>query len=196
MRTTCYAPLLMVVAMIPVSPGIAGWKFLEANKPVQIGTMTVVPITDWNQAGVRPGKQGVTWTQDGSGLNGVEFFSAVPSGQSLYRERNAKQNPMPKYDSLMLAPDLVDFFERSFRVQNQVTDLVVEQSAPVTFGGHRGIAVRYRYSLPNDDLKRRGVARLAVVNKQLFVANFHAPELHYFSAGLPQAEAMMDGARF
>lgn len=188
--------LMACLAVTLASPAIAGWKLLEAQKPVQVGTMTVTPTTDWNQASARPGKQGVAWTQDGFGLNGLEFFAAVPTGQPLYRERSAKQNPMPRYDSTMLLPDLADFFERSFRAQNDVTDFVVEGGEPATFGGHKGIIVRYRYSLPNDTLKRRGVARLAVVDKQLFVGNFYGPELHYFPTGLPQAEAIMDGARF
>lgn len=96
----------------------------------------------------------------------------------------------------MLAPDLADFFERSFRVQHPVADFAVEEIKPTEFGSHRAIAIRYRYSLTNDNLKRRGVARLAVVDRRLFVGNFYAPELHYFSAGAPQAEAIMDSARF
>lgn len=188
--------LIVLLAIAFASPATAGWKLLKADQPVQIGTMTVTPSADWNQAGARPGKQGFAWTQDGFGLNGMEFFAGVSAGQPLYRERSVKQNPMPHYDSSMLLPDLVDFFERSFRVQGQLTDFVVESSEPATFGGHKGMTLRYRYSLPNDRLKRRGVARLAVVDKQLFVGNFYGPELHYFPAGLPQAEAMLDSARF
>ncbi|CAN5198751.1 hypothetical protein BH10PSE13_BH10PSE13_04610 [soil metagenome] len=188
--------VFLIGAIACACPATAGWKLVVANAPVQIGTMTVTPAADWNQASARPGKQGTAWTQDGFGLNGLEFFAAVVPGQSLYRERSAKQNPMPKYDSTMLLPDLADFFERSFRVQNNVTDFAVEEVKPATFGGHAGIAVRYRYSLANDELKRRGVARLAVVDKQLFVGNFFAPEVHYYPAGLSQAEAMMDAARF
>ena len=196
MRFVRQGALIVSALIAAVSPASAGWKLVPANAPVQVGTMTVTPATDWNQASARPGKQGAAWTQDGFGLNGLELFAAVPSGQPLYRERSAKQNPMPKYDNGMLLPDLADFFERSFRVQNALTDFVVEDVTPAKLGGHAGIAVRYRYSMANDGLKRRGVARLAVVDKQLFVGNFYAPELHYYAAGLPQAEAMMDSARF
>lgn len=189
-------PLAAVAALSLSSPAIAGWKLLQATAPVQIGTMTTTPGRDWNQASGRPGKQGVTWTQDGLGLNGLELFAGVASGQPLYKERSAKQNPMPRYDATMLAPDLADFFERSFRVQNNISDFAVEAIESNPFGGHKGITIRYRYSLPNDELKRRGIARLAVAGKKLFVANFYAPELHYFSAGLSEVQAIMDSARF
>lgn len=178
------------------SPVMAGWKLLPASQPVQVGAMSITPTADWNQASLRPGKQGVMWTQDGFGLDGLEFFAGVGSGQPLYRERSAKQNPMPKYDNAMLAPDLADFFERSFRVQNNLADFAVEEVKPANFGGHAGIAVRYRYTLANDELRRRGIARLAIVNKQLFVGNFYAPDLHYFSAGAEKAEAIMETAHF
>ncbi len=195
-RVVPYATLVASLALTMACPARAGWKLVEAGKPMQVGKMTITPTSDWNQASARPGKQGVAWTQDGLGLNGIEFFAAVPAGQPVYRERSAKRNPMPRFDATMLLPDLVDLFERSFRVQNQVTELVVEQSKPAVFGGHQGMMVRYRYNLPNDTLKRRGIARLAIVDKQLFMGNFYGPELHYFPSGLLQAEAMMDSARF
>lgn len=185
-----------IAASCFASPATAGWKLLNSAKPVRVGSMAVIPQSDWNQASARPGKQGAAWTHDGFGLNALEFFGGVPAGQPLYRERNAKRNPMPKYDSAMLAPELVEFFERSFRVQNQVADFAVEEIKPVSFGGRQGVMVRYRYTLVNDELGRRGVARLATADRKLFAANFHAPELHYFPAGLPEAEALMDSIRF
>ena len=103
---------------------------------------------------------------------------------------------MPKFDSTMLLPDLADFFERSFRLQNNLSDYTVDETRPARFGGHAGLLVRYHYSLPNDELLRQGLVRLAVARGRLFVANFAAPQLHFFNAGLPEAEAMMDSARF
>lgn len=103
---------------------------------------------------------------------------------------------MPKFDRTMLLPDLADFFERSFRVQNQVSDFTIEHSAPVMLLGQRGIAVQYRYTLPNDDLVRRGEVRMATVDNKLYAVDFQAPALHYFDAGLPEAQAIMDAAHF
>ncbi len=177
-------------------PALAGWKIVEARKPLTVETVTLTPATNWNRASARPGKHGVALTHDGFNLDALEIFSGVSAGEPLYRERSAKRNPMPKFDSAMLPTDLADFFERSFRVKGELTDFTVEKVAPADFGGHRGVALRYRYSMPQDSLVRQGVVRLAVVKGKLYAANFYAPRLHYFPAHLPEVEAMLDGARF
>ena len=193
----CRRPIIFAAALLAAwSPSAsAGWKLMSAKQTAQVDGLTVTPERDWNQGG-RPGKQGRVWTQDGTGLNALEFFSAIPAGGSLYKERDKKSNPMPKFDSGLLLPELADFFERSFRAANQVSDFTITESAPTDIGGKKGLLVRYRYTMPNDELTRLGEARLAVVEGKLFVANYYAPQLHYFGAGLPEAQAMMQRAKF
>jgi hypothetical protein len=193
-RCAFVAALMIVVSS--TSPVSAGWKLVPAQKAVDLTGFKVTPTSDWNQASARPGKQGRAWTHDGFGLNMVEFFAGVPSGQPIYRERNRKRNPMPKFDKSMLLPDLADLFERSFRVNNQLSDFTALQSEPASFGAHRGLRLSYRYTLPNDELVRLGEARMAVVKGRFYLANYHAPELHYFSSGLAEAQVMMDTAQF
>ncbi|WP_215350037.1 hypothetical protein [Sphingopyxis soli] len=176
-------------------PASAGWKLVSGNQVARVDSLSITPQSDWNQGG-RPGEQGRVWTQDGVGLNAIEFFSAVPQGAPLYKERDKKNNPMPKFDSKLLLPELADFFERSFRAQNQVSDFTILESTPTDIGGRKGLAVRYRYTLPNDELTRLGEARMAVVEGKLYVTNFYAPQLHYFDAGLPEARAIMERTRF
>lgn len=183
-------------ALLVGSPAFAGWKLLPASKPVAVGTMTIVPQTDWNRASNRPGKQGDVWTHDGLSLNAIEFFAGVPAGAPLYQERDRKHNPLPKFDPAMLLPDYADFFERSFRTANGLSDFTVIETAPAKLGEHSGIVMRFRYSEPDDELQRSGIARLAVVNGKLYCATFRAPTLHYFDAGLAEALAMMDSAKF
>ncbi|MDO9367308.1 MAG: hypothetical protein Q7T68_01945 [Sphingopyxis sp.] len=192
-----FRPMIFVAAALAAwSPSAsAGWKLMSAKQTAQVDGLKVTPESDWNQGG-RPGKQGRVWTQDGTGLNALEFFSAIPVGGSLYKERDKKNNPMPKFDSGLLLPELADFFERSFRAANQLSDFTILESAPTDIGEKKGLLVRYRYTMPNDELTRLGEARLAVVAGKLFVANYYAPQLHYFSAGLPEAQAMMQRARF
>ncbi|MDB5724085.1 MAG: hypothetical protein JWQ16_839 [Novosphingobium sp.] len=188
--------VLLPIAACCATPAQAGWKLIPAQRQAAVGAILVSPSSDWNQASARPGPQGLDWTHDGFDLNHFELFAGVPSGQSLYKERNRKLNPMPKFDSTILLPDLADFFERSFRVQNHISDYIVDETRPVAFGEHAGLMVRYHYSLPNDELVRQGLVRLAVVKGKLFVANFHAPQLHYFGAGLAEAQEIMDSAHF
>ena len=187
---------LLCAALVVAAPARAGWKQLNADQPVKVGGMTLSPSSDWNQGGSVLAKPGVSWTHDGFDLNAFEVFPGVPAGKPLYKERSRKNNPMPKFDPTLLLPELADFFERSFRAGKGVTDFTVEASDPAPFAGGQGLEVHYRYSLPNDELVRRGVARLAVVDKKLYAATFYAPEVHYFAAGLPEAKSLMDKARF
>lgn len=186
---------IALLAVTPPTQAVAGWKLIPSNRPVAVDGISVTPLSDWNQASSRPGKQGRAWTQDGFALNAIEYFAAIPNGAPIYRERNKKRNPMPKFDSTLLLPELADFFERSFRVQNQLTDFTILESGPTTLVGNRGLRVRYRYTLPNDELSRLGEARMAVVRGKLYVTNFYAPQLHYFDARLPEATAIMDDAK-
>lgn len=192
----CALAVCMSLAAMAASPALAGWKLMPAGQAADLTGIVVTPRIDWNQASGRPGKQGRIWTRDGFGLNGLEFFAAVPGGQPLYRERSKKRNPMPKFDKTMLLPDLADFFERSFRANYQLSDFTVLESGPASLGSHPGLRLRYRYTLANDDLVRLGEARLAAAKGKLYVANYYAPELHYFAANLAEATGMMDSARF
>lgn len=192
-RTVTFAAL--AIGLCLHAPAAAGWKQVNANQPAKVGALTLLPAKDWNQDSSALGKQGKGWTQDGFELNAFEVFAGVPAGQPLYKERDKKRNPMPKFDTTLLLPELADFFERSFRAGKGVTDFTVENSDPVIFAGGQGLEVRYRYSLPNDDLVRRGVARLVMIDKKLYAATYFAPDVHYFQAGLPEAQALMEKAR-
>lgn len=177
-------------------PAVAGWKLLPAYVAVNAGGVTLTPSADWNLASGKLGKQTTAWTQDGFDLNSLEIFSGIPAGQPLYKERDRKRDPFPKFDPTVLLPDLIDLFERSFRAKNGVSDFSIIEVQPVEFGGKRGIRARFRYSMPDDELVRLGEVRFATANSKLYGVAFTAPALHYFDAGLPGAVAIMGSAKF
>ncbi|MCB2061367.1 MAG: hypothetical protein R3E09_00030 [Novosphingobium sp.] len=187
--------LIAMPLLATASPAMAGWKLKPAGQAAIVDNITITPAADWNQWTGRPGKQGRTWTRDGFELNSLEVFSGVPNGQPLYRERNRKQNPLPKFDKSMLLPDLATFFERSFRTYYNIADFTVNETVPDSISGHQGIRVTYRFVSATDELVLLGEARLAVVGGQLYAINFFAPELHYFDAGIGEVHDIMDGAQ-
>lgn len=192
-------PLTALAAMglIAIAPAVqAGWKMIPAQSRQNVGGLLLRPKANWNGSSTKPGLQGAAWTQDGFALNSLEIFSGVAAGQSLYRERDRKHNPMPKFDPAMLLPDLADYFERSFRASNPVAEFKIDEIIPAELAGAKAITVRYRYLLSGDDLSRRGEARIASKGGLLYAINFQAPTLHYFEAGIGEARAIMDGAGF
>ena len=53
----------------------------------------------------------------------------------------------------------------------------------------------YHYTVQDEDVRRKGEGRAAIVNGQLYLITFDAPEIHYFDAGIAEARAVMDSAR-
>jgi hypothetical protein len=187
-KTLVAAYVLMFVASSGTAN--AGWKLIPSGTKQAIGPVVILPESDWNRSSSAPGKQGVAWTHDGFELNRFEVYAAVPSGQPLFKDRAKKQNPMPKFDKSMLRPDWADFFEKSFRVQYQVSDFVMDEVSPAKLADTNAIHIRYHYSLPNDDLLRKGEVFIAVRDGNLYVVNFQAPALHYFESGVAEFRSM------
>ena len=188
--------LIALVLGLGSTPAWAGWKLVPGQKVAAVDGVQITPTTDWNQSGTRPGKLGRAWTKDGDALNAFEVFSGIPHGAPVYREANKKANPMPKFDKGILLPELADFFERSFRARNRLTDFQQIKAEPGLLGGHKALVVRYQFINQNDELIRMGEARLAVVRGKLYVTNFHAPSLHYFDDRIGEVRTMMDNAKF
>jgi hypothetical protein len=182
------------IAMAPAAQ--AGWKMIPAQSRQNVGELLLRPSADWNGSSSKPGPRAAAWTKDGLALNSLEIFSGVAAGQPLYRERNSKRNPMPKFDPTMLLPELADYFERSFRANNPVADFGIDEITPAELAGIKAIGVRYHYLLVGDDLTRRGEARLASKAGALYAINFQAPALHFFDAEIGEARGIMDGATF
>ena len=183
-------------ALLASQPVHAGWKRIEPQ-PVQVGKggMLVQPSSEWNRSSRRPTPSGESWTKDGFLLNRLDFFTQIPPGQSIYKERSKKRRPLPKFRSDMLLPDLAELFEANFSIENDVTLFEVVKAEPARLGDAPGIRIEYEYAFPNDPLRRQGEARLAVVRGKLYVINFAAPSLHYFEASRGEVHRIMDSAQ-
>ena len=68
-------------------------------------------------------------------------------------------------------------------------------SEPAPLGGHPGVRFTYHYTVQDEDVRRRGEGRAAIVGGQLYLITFAAPEIHYFDAGIAEARRVMDSAR-
>lgn len=189
--------LTLFVGLSLSTPVFAGWKLIPSNVPFDLGgMMTIFPSTEWNQANSRLGPQTWVWTHDSIELNALEIFAGVPSGEPIYKDRDKKRNPLPKFDANALITDQVDMFERTFRSYNQVSNFQIDDVRPAKLGVVDGIQVRFHFSRPDDELLRDGIIRIAVKNGRFFAVEFTAPRLHYFPDGLPEVQAIMDSAKF
>ncbi|MCA1662287.1 MAG: hypothetical protein LC648_09115, partial [Novosphingobium sp.] len=119
----------------------------------------------------------------------------IKKGEALFRQRDKKKDPLPRFDPAMLPTDIVEWFENSARIA--LTSAVFEVGAvrPAKLAGADGVEMEFSYATEGDNLERRGVARAAVIGRRLYLITYDAPRIHYFDEGLPTALAIMSSAR-
>jgi hypothetical protein len=189
--------LVAAAALVAGTPALAGWKVMPAGKgsAVAKSAFTVTPKSDWNRASWRPSKKGESWTLDGMALNELRFFAGVASGEPLLKERNKKDQPLPRFSGQMLPPDIVQFFEATHRIVLGTSLFEIDSVEPTTLAGHQGVRFTYHYAVQGDELRRNGEARAAIVGGKLYLIDFTAPAIHYFDANIDEVRTIMDSAR-
>lgn len=195
MKTAAKLSLALATAAMAIAPApaFAGWKRITTEATdVGKGSFIVTPQTEWSRWSRRPSKRGEVWTQDGFGLNLIHFIGQVAPGETLFKDRKKKERPMPKVRGDMLVTDLAELFEASFSIEYDVTQFDVTALEPTKLGGHDAIHMAFEFALPNDALTRVGEARIAMVDGEVYLVSFVAPELHYFGNSIDEVRAMMD----
>jgi hypothetical protein len=184
-------------AALLAAPAIAGYKLMPQGKGIGVAKsgLTVTPDRPWNKIGARPGRNAETWTLDGVQLNDVTYYGGIINDATLFREVDKKNRPLPRFSSTMLIPDIVQLFEGSYRVAIGTSLMSVETIEPATFAGHPGFRFTYNFTVEQEEVKRKGEARGAVVGGKLYLVTYEAPAIHYFERGLPAFRAIADGAK-
>jgi len=186
------------VLVVTSAPAHAGNRLMPAGTPAQIaGTpLSVTPPIDWNRLGLRPGKFAEIWTLDGDRLNKVVFFSGVPAGSPLFREIDRKNRPLPTVSAAMLATDIPVLLESSYRIVMDTALFQVDAMAPASVGGHDGLRFSYSYTRQNDELRRKGEGRAALVGGKLYMMLYEAPALHFYDRNVEDFHKLADTVKF
>ena len=173
------------------------WRIVRDGEVRKVGksNLAVTAIGDWNRSTQRQTGESENWTQHGTGLDDLGFYMGIKKGEALFRQRDKKKDPLPKFDPAMLPTDIVEWFENSARIA--LTSAVFEVGAvrPAQLAGHPGVEMDFTYATEGDNLERKGTARAAVIGQRLYLITYDAPKLHYYDAGLPTALAVMNSAR-
>jgi hypothetical protein len=174
------------LALLAAPPALAGYKLMAAGKPVLVGksTLQVTPSQDWNRLGGRVGRNAESWTMDGLTLNDVTFYGGIGNDTTLFREIDKKNAPLPRFSSSMLLPDVAQLFEGSYRVANGTSLMAIDSIEPASFAGQPGFRFTYNFTIQNEEVKRLGEARGAIINGKLYMITYEAPVIHYFGKDL------------
>ena len=157
--------------------------------------LSVQPPIDWNRMQKRPGRDAEAWTLDGLALNEVTFYGDVGQGRALFREVDKKNRPLPHFQTTMLATDVVQLFETSYRVAGGSALFNVDSVAPATFADQRGFRFSYTFTLENEEVKRRGEATGTIIGGRLYLITYEAPALYYFDHNLADYRALVASAK-
>ncbi len=189
--------LLLALVLFCLPVGASAHRLIDANEAVSVARsdLTIVPTIEWNRISQRPGRNAERWTLDGELLNDVLFFAEVENGDTLFREVNRRETPMPEFSNSMLLVDLPDYLESSLRIAKGVATFEVTSVEPVTFLGQN--SVRFEFStLGADDLNRRGIAVATIIEGELFMMLYEAPSIYYFDRNRGDFEQLVASAHF
>ncbi len=185
--------IVIAAGIMLASPLLAG-ALRPAGVAVAVArsNLTVTPDQAWNK-GARPGRLSEAWTLDGLTINELTFYGGIADDKTLFREVDKTNRPLPHFSKTMLAPDIAQLFETSYRVAIGTSLITVDKIEPATFAGASGFHFTYSFVGP-DEVKRKGEARGAVIGEKLYLITYEAPRIHYFDRDLPSFGKIADSA--
>lgn len=160
------------VANSLVSPG--------PHQKIARSSLSATPGGEWNRLSKRGGKNVEIWTIDGDELNKVTFYGGVAVGETLFRQADKKNAPLPRVTPNMLITDIPALLESSYRIQLNTTQMSIDSQEPATVGGHKGVRFTYSFVRSDDEVQRKGEAIGAVVGNKLYLVTYEAPAIHFF----------------
>jgi hypothetical protein len=190
-----FAALLLIVGMMTSHPVLAH-RLIDANEEVSVANsvLTLRPEIDWNRIDRRPGSDAERWTLDGELLNDVLFFGELQDEDTLFREVDRRNSPMPEFSDTMLLIDVPDFYETSLRITKGLSSFEVLSVEPMDFLGERGVRFEFE-TLGSDDIRRKGIAVAAIVGRKLFMMTYEAPKVFFYERNLGDFEQLVQSAR-
>ena len=168
-----------------------------AETKVGDDSMAVTPPREWNKisSSLFVDIHAVEdWTQNGPYLDGISFVTGLKDGKALVYQRTRDDRQVPKFRSNMTPLEITAMIESLFRVRAGAVDFKTVALSPRTFMGYNGFQYDYEH-LDSDEVRRKGRAVGAVINGRLYLVLFDAARSHYYSALLPDFEAVVNSAR-
>jgi hypothetical protein len=184
-----------MVASALTSVPAAAHRLRAAGEAVSVADsdVYVTPTRDWNKLDGNAGKRTELWTLDGEQLNAITFFGGIKAGDALVKERDKKRDPLPKFSTSTLLIEVPELLEGTYRTYKDIGAFELLSINPAPFLGNEGIEFTFEY-LDADQLTRKGEARAAIIDGELYMAVFDAPRLHYFDLGVPDFRTVADSA--
>jgi hypothetical protein len=179
-------------------PGLFHYYSLVTPGPEDVarGTMIVTPTIRWNKAPRGPNdiRQEENWTLNGPLLDGITFIGGLEHDKRIVQQRRKADRKVPNFRADMDPTEIAAMIESFYRIRAGSTRFEMTGLKPRDFLGHRGFQFDYDH-LGGDEVERKGRAVGAIIEGRFYLALFDGARLHYFDAGLPEFERIVESAR-
>ena len=196
-RKKLLAPL-MALLLVTGCSGVGAFYSLVEPRPVRVarGTMVVAPGVEWNRMprGTYDISREENWTLNGSLLDSLTFIGGLEHDKRIVVQRRKADRKVPNFRADMSPPEIAAMIESFYRIRAGATTFEMTNLAPRRFLGHPGFQFDYEH-LGGNEVERRGRAVGAIINGRFYLALFDAAKMHYFDAGLPEFERIVQSAR-
>jgi hypothetical protein len=177
--------------------GLTSYRLVrpEAHN-VARGSMQVTPTMRWNRVprGYHDISREENWTLNGPLLDSLTFIGALENDKRIVQQRRKDDRKVPNFRADMSPPEIAAMIESLYRIRAGASTFTMTNLSPRPFLGQPGFQFDYDY-LGGDEVERRGRAVGAIVNNRFYLALFDAARMHYFPAGLPEYERIVESAR-
>jgi len=199
--------LFAALAALSLTAGCAGgmgggpsFRYYSLVTPgfenVARGSMVVRPTIRWNKAprGPHDISREENWTLNGPLLDGLTFIGGLEHDKRIVVQRRKADRKVPNFRADMNPTEIASMIESFYRIRAGSTRFEMTGLQPREFLGRPGFQFDYAH-LGGDEVERRGRAVGAVINNRFYLALFDAARMHYFDAGLPEFERIVQSAR-
>ena len=159
-------------------------------------TLVVTPTMRWNRAprSFHDIQREENWTLNGPLLDGLTFIGGLEHDKRIVVQRRKADRKVPNFRADMSPPEIAAMIESFYRIRSGASTFTMTNLAPRPFLGYPGFQFDYDY-LGGDEVERRGRAVGAIIDNRFYLALFDAAKMHYFDAGLPEFERIVQSAR-
>ena len=181
----------------PGGYGLRYYRLIEpGSEAVAENSMTVVPTLRWNKAprGPHDIDREENWTLNGPLLDGLTFIGGLEHDKRIVQQRRKADRKVPNFRADMSPPEIASMIESFYRIRAGSSRFDMTGLQPRNFLGQPGFQFDYEH-LGGDEVVRRGRAVGAVIGGRFYLALFDAAKMHYFPAGLPEFERIVESAR-
>jgi hypothetical protein len=197
--------LLAALAALSLSAGCAGgggglFRYYSLVTPgpedVARGSMIVTPTIRWNKAPRGPSdiSREENWTLNGPLLDGLTFIGGLEHDKRIVQQRRKADRKVPNFRADMNPTEIASMIESFYRIRAGSTRFEMTGLRPRDFLGRPGFQFDYAH-LGGDEVERKGRAVGAIIDNRFYLALFDATRMHYFDAGLPEFERIVESAR-